>query len=92
MNTRPDLSDEEVDALCSGLRQNAAKARYLVQLGLHVERRPNGRPLVMRAHAEQVLAGRTPAANDATATQQPTPPAATGNRAGLVLLFRRKAA
>ena len=90
MSTRPDLADEEVDALCSGLRQNAAKARYLVQLGLHVERRPNGRPLVMRAHAEQVLAGRTPAAaNDAPATQQP---AATGNRAGLVLLFGRKAA
>lgn len=89
MSTRPDLTDEEVDALCSGLRQNAAKARYLVQLGLHVERRPNGRPLVMRAHAEQVLAGRTSAANDAPATQQP---AATGNRAGLVLLFGRKAA
>lgn len=91
MITRPDLSDEEVDAICSGLRQNAAKARYLVQLGLHVERRPNGRPLVMRAHAEQVLAGRSPAANDA-GTTAPNQPAATGNRAGLVLLFGRKAA
>lgn len=91
MTTRPDLTDDEIDALCSGLRQNAAKARYLVQLGLHVERRPNGRPLVMRAHAEQVLAGLRPAANDAPASQQPQP-AATGNRAGLVLLFGRKAA
>lgn len=90
MTTRPDLTDEEVDSLCSGLRQNAAKVRYLAQLGLHVERRPNGRPLVMRAHAEQVLAGRTQAANDAPATNQQ--PAATGNRAGLVLLFGRKAA
>lgn len=92
MIPRPDLTDDEVDALCSGLRQNAAKARYLVQLGLHVERRPNGRPLVMRAHAEQVLAGRPQAANDAQASQQPHQPAATGNRAGLVLLFGRKAA
>lgn len=92
MITRPDLTDEEVDAICEGLRQNAAKCRYLRSLGLHVERRPNDRPLVMRAHAEQVLSGRSTAANDTTATQQPTPPAATGNRAGLVLLFRRKAA
>ena len=91
MTTRPDLTDAEVDELCSGLRQNAAKARYLMQLGLHVGRRPNGRPLVMRAHAEQVLAGHHQAANDATTTNPQQPPA-TGNRAGLVLLFGRKAA
>lgn len=91
MTTRPDLTDDEIDALCSGLRQNAAKARYLAQMGLHVERRPNGRPLVMRAHAEQVLAGLRQAANDAPASQKPQP-AATGNRAGLELLFGRKAA
>lgn len=91
MITRPDLTDEEVDAICEGLRQNAAKCRYLRSLGLHVERRPNDRPLVMRAHAEQVLSGRNPAANDAAAAATPQP-AATGNRAGLVLLFGRKAA
>jgi Domain of unknown function (DUF4224) len=89
MTTRPDLTDQEVDALCDGLRQNAAKARYLVQLGLHVARRPNGRPLVMRAHAEQILAGLRPAANDPPAHQSPAP---AGNRAGLALLFARKAA
>lgn len=47
---RPDLSDEEVDAICGGLTQNAAKCRYLREtLKLPVGRRPNGRPLVLRA-------------------------------------------
>jgi hypothetical protein len=86
---RPDLTDTEVDGLCTGLRQNAAKRRYLESLGLTVHTRPNGRPLVWRAHAEQVLSGNQPtstAAND-------TPRAATQpNRAGLLLMFGRKAA
>jgi hypothetical protein len=47
---RIDLSDEEVDAICAGLVQSAAKIRYLRRvLHLHVDRRPNGRPLVRRA-------------------------------------------
>ena len=83
--TRPDLTDPEIDALCSGLRQNAAKVRYLQGLGLVVNTRPNGRPLVWRAHAEQVLSG----------TQQP--PGHTRNpehsspacdRGALLQLFR----
>lgn len=46
---RPDLTDAEVDALCPNLTQNAAKIRYLRDvLGLQVERRSNGRPLVWR--------------------------------------------
>lgn len=45
----PDLSDAEVDSICAGLTQNAAKIRYLQRLGLRVDRRPNGRPLVARA-------------------------------------------
>jgi hypothetical protein len=87
--TRPDLTDQEVDALCDGLRQNAAKARYLRELGLTVNTRPNGRPLVMRAHAEQVLAGQrpAPAANDAITRIKPAP-----NRAALIQLFCRKTA
>jgi hypothetical protein len=49
-SNRIDLSDEEVDAICAGLVQNAAKVRYLRRvLNLHVDRRPNGRPLVRRA-------------------------------------------
>jgi hypothetical protein len=47
---RIDLSDDEVDAICAGLVQNAAKLRYLREvLKLRVDRRPNGRPLVRRA-------------------------------------------
>jgi hypothetical protein len=91
MNARPDLTDAEVDELCSGLRQNAAKARYLRQMGLTVNTRPNGRPLVMRAHAELVLAGQRPAvaANDAGNGSAPRP---VTNRAGLIELFGRRAA
>lgn len=45
---RPDLSREEIDRICEGLIQNAAKVRYLRGLGLNVERRPDGSPLVAR--------------------------------------------
>lgn len=87
---RPDLADAEINDLCGGLRQDAAKVRYLMGLGLTVNRRPNGRPLVWRAHAEQVLSGNEPkpAANDSPTTT----PAPTGNRAGMLLMFGRRAA
>ncbi|AKJ28748.1 DUF4224 domain-containing protein [Caldimonas brevitalea] len=52
-----DLTDEEIDRICAGLTQNAAKVRYLRSLGLHVERKPNGRPLVNRAHYNEVRGG-----------------------------------
>jgi len=51
----PDLTDAEIDAICDGLKQNAAKVRFLRGLGLHVERKPNGRPLVNRSHYDAVL-------------------------------------
>lgn len=54
-----DLSDDEVDSICSGLTQNAAKIRYLKRLGLIVERRPNGRPLVARSEWERRLSRMT---------------------------------
>lgn len=50
-----DLSDEEIDNICSGYRQGAAKVRYLQSLGLTVRRKPNGRPLVNRAHYNSVM-------------------------------------
>lgn len=51
----PDLSDEEVDQICAGLKQNAAKVRFLKQrLKVRVDRKPNGRPLVNRAHYDAV--------------------------------------
>ena len=45
-----ELTDQEVDQICAGLRQNAAKVRFLQRLKIRVERKPNGRPLVNRAH------------------------------------------
>lgn len=51
----PDLTDDEVDQICAGLKQNAAKVRFLKQrLKVRVERKPNGRPLVNRAHYDAV--------------------------------------
>jgi len=44
------LSDAEIDDICAGLTQNAAKVRYLRDvLKIHVSRKPNGRPLVRRS-------------------------------------------
>jgi hypothetical protein len=42
------FTDAEVDEMCDGLTQNAAKVRFLRQLGLRVDRKPNGRPLAWR--------------------------------------------
>lgn len=86
--TPPTLTDDEINTLCEGLVQNAARIKYLRSLGLTVHVKPNGRPLVARAHAERVLAGdQLPeAANDAP-RQTPQP-----NRAGLRLLFGPRAA
>ncbi len=49
------LSDEEVDCICDGYVQNAAKVRYLAGIGLTVRTKPNGRPLVARAHFDSVM-------------------------------------
>ena len=57
MTSDPDLTAAEVDAICAGLKQNAAKVRFLRGLGVHVERRPDGSPLVNRAHYEAVRSG-----------------------------------
>lgn len=50
----PDLSDEEIDRICNGYKQNAAKLRHLRALGLRVDQRPNGRPLVARIEWDRV--------------------------------------
>lgn len=83
----PWLTDAEIDELCTGLRQHAAKVRYLRGLGLTVQVKPNGRPLVMRAHAEAVLSGAPTAPAPAEQTPQRRP-----NRDALVLAFGRRAA
>ena len=50
-----DLSDEEVDQICAGLIQNAAKVRYLQRIGLTVRVKPNGKPLVNRMHYDAAM-------------------------------------
>jgi hypothetical protein len=50
----PVLTDAEVDDICAGLKQNAAKIRYFRDtLKMHVLRKPNGRPLVLRSDWER---------------------------------------
>lgn len=50
-----DLTDAEIDMICDGYVQNAAKIRFLRALGLTVRIKPNGRPLVNRTHYDAVL-------------------------------------
>ena len=52
-----DLTDSEIDAICDGLTQNAAKVNFLRKMGLVVRQKPNGRPLVNRAHYDAVTSG-----------------------------------
>lgn len=78
----PWYTDAEIDSLCEGLTQHAARVKYLRRLGLHVTRRPNGRPLVLRAHAEAVLSGQAQ-----LQTAGPEKPAAAGPDAGALISF-----
>lgn len=48
MGTLPYFTDTEVDDMCAGLTQDAAKVRFLRRLGLRVDRKPNGKPLAWR--------------------------------------------
>lgn len=48
MNALPYLTDAEVDDICAGLQQHAAKIKFLRRLGYRVDRKPNGRPLAWR--------------------------------------------
>ena len=43
------LSQHEVDNICEPLLQAAAQIRFLRGMGLRVEKKPNGSPIVMRA-------------------------------------------
>lgn len=52
------LTDAEIADLCAPLTQPAAQVRHLRALGLTVTTKPNGRPVVIRSHAELVLSGR----------------------------------
>ena len=52
------LSDAELAEICAPLKSSAAQKRFLRSLGLVVNEKPNGKPLVVRSHAEWVLSGR----------------------------------
>ena len=80
------LSDPEVDDLCDGLRTNAAKTRALRNMGLTVRQKPNGRPLVVRSHAEAVLSGLQQLQAQFTPVREKPQP----NREALILAFGRK--
>lgn len=77
----PWYSDEEINDMCQGLTQDAAKVRFLQKKGLTVTRKPCGRPLLMRDHAAKVLSG-MPTAD--TPPDQATRQVLQINRAGMV--------
>lgn len=52
-----DLSDDEIAHICKPLTQGAAQCRHLRTLGLTVRRRPDGSPLVNRAHYDATMSG-----------------------------------
>ena len=83
----PWYTDQEIDDLCEGLHTNAAKCRHLRAQGLTVTQKPNGRPLVMRAHAEAVLAGFKQLQQDAEKPARNLP-----NKTALIALFSGKKA
>lgn len=54
-----DLTQDEIQEICSPLKQPAAQIRFLQGLGVRVERRPDGKPLVSRQHYAEVRRGPT---------------------------------
>ena len=59
VHASPYLTDAEIAEICEPLVAPAAQRRYLAKLGMLVQAKPNGRPLVARSEFERVLgAGR----------------------------------
>jgi hypothetical protein len=85
------LTDAEIDAMCEGVTRNADKRRRLRAMGLIVNEKPNGRPLVVRSHAEAVLSGRKAAAV-AEVAEAAAPAAFKPDREAYILKFSKKAA
>ncbi len=83
----PWYSDEEINDMCQGLTQDAAKVRFLQKKGLTVTRKPCGRPLLMRDHAAKVLSGMP---NVETPPDQAARQAPQLNRAGMVLQLAQR--
>jgi len=67
----PYLTDDEIAEICRPLTQGAAQIRYLRSLGLKVERRGDGTPLVWRHSLAASGGGSTvQPANEPTWTRQ----------------------
>ena len=56
----PYLTDVEIAEICAPLVVPGYQVKYLQRLGLVVNRKPNGKPLVARAEFDRVLVGRQP--------------------------------
>lgn len=86
--TSPDVSQDEINAICHPLTQYAAQVRYLRDvLKLTVARRPqNGAPLVWRAHLDAVARSTQPGIRAATL------PAPVGSEPNVAALQQRVAA
>ncbi len=63
----PYLSDAQIAEICDPLIQPGAQYKHLVKLGLHVARKPSGKPLVARSEFERVLGAARLFANNDTA-------------------------
>lgn len=55
LHAPPWLTEDEIADLCQPLTQAAAQIRFLRGLGLTVKTKPNGAPLVIRSHFDQVM-------------------------------------
>lgn len=75
------LTDAEIDEICCPLTQPAAQQRFLRSLDLTVNEKPNGRPLVVRSHAEAVLSGMP--ATRLPGTREPM----QGNKTGVLAMW-----
>ena len=56
------LTREEIDEITDPLVQNSAKVRYLRGLGLTVQFRPDGAPLVCRENYLKIMGGQSESA------------------------------
>lgn len=82
----PFLTQSQIDHLCEGLTQKAAKVRYLRGLGLHVTVKPNGDPHVARSEYERVFGA---ARLDTKSPRSVTPGSEPDTSAALALLKQR---
>jgi hypothetical protein len=81
MTHPPFLTDAEITEICAPLVVPAYQVKYLKRLGLIVNRRPNGKPLVARGEFERVLVGRAPEPAQNQGTGRP-------NRAALLAVIQ----